>query len=127
MSALSAVSWVLWGSQHAAQLLFVLTGLQTSRGCHGPSAFESALRDRRDRRQSVRQIPRKVSMLDYFQSSFISQRTSGSWDFLPKCTTLVQGRDYGEGVPQNFLVALVWLALHLPEEQETLKWFLAFS
>ena len=56
--------------------------------------------------------PRRVPMLDYCPVfSFSPQRASGSWDFLPKCMTSLQGRGYGERVSGIFLLALVWLAL----------------
>lgn len=117
---LSAVSRVFWGSQHTAQLCFVLVGLQASRGCHGPSA----LRDRPDRRLSVRQIPRRVPMLDYCPVfSFSPQRASGSWDFLPKSMTPLQGRGYGERVSGIFLLVLVWLALPCLQRKRLSKGF----
>lgn len=104
------------GQQHTAQLFFVHSSLQASRACHVPSA----LRDRWDRRQSIRQPPWKVRTLDHCPIfSFSPQRASGSWGFLPSCVTLLQGRDYGERVPGIFLLALTWLVLHLPEVQRT--------
>lgn len=105
-------------------LFFVLSGLQASRGCHIPLAPW----DRQDRSQSIRQIPWEVRMLDYgLIFSFLPCRESRSWEFPPNCVAKSRKRDYEERVPRIFLLALMWLVLHLPWMQEPLEWFLDFS
>lgn len=107
---LPVAAQVLWSSSTLPCSFFVLSDRQASRGCHSPSACW----DRRHRSQSIRQLPWEVRILDYGLIFFPPWRESGSWEFPPNCVAKSRGRDYEERVPVIFLLALMWLILHLP-------------